>query len=127
MNKVVHFEIPYDDAERAKKFYTNVFGWEKQEIPDMSYTMVRTAEVDENFMLKEPGAINGGMYKRGGDAAKGPVIVIDVESAEEHVKKVEEAGGKVTRAKHQVGDMGFYAQVSDTEGNIIGIWENIKK
>ncbi|VVB85161.1 Uncharacterised protein [uncultured archaeon] len=27
MEKVVHFEIPADDLERAQKFYRNVFGW----------------------------------------------------------------------------------------------------
>jgi hypothetical protein len=28
MSKVVHFEIPAEDMERASKFYENVFGWE---------------------------------------------------------------------------------------------------
>ncbi len=27
MDRVVHFEIPYDDADRAKKFYQGIFGW----------------------------------------------------------------------------------------------------
>jgi predicted enzyme related to lactoylglutathione lyase len=26
-NNVVHFEIFFDDLERAKKFYTEVLGW----------------------------------------------------------------------------------------------------
>ncbi|HLM21427.1 MAG TPA: VOC family protein, partial [Propionibacteriaceae bacterium] len=30
MRKVVHFEIPADDVDRAKKFYGSVFGWELQ-------------------------------------------------------------------------------------------------
>ena len=29
--------------------------------------------------------------------------------------------------KQQVGDMGYYSRVKDTEGNVIGIWQNIKK
>ncbi|HEV8088006.1 MAG TPA: VOC family protein, partial [Actinomycetota bacterium] len=28
MDKVVHFEITFDDQERAKKFYQSAFGWE---------------------------------------------------------------------------------------------------
>ena len=28
MPKVVHFELPFDDADRANKFYADVFGWE---------------------------------------------------------------------------------------------------
>jgi uncharacterized protein len=127
MDKVVHFEVPFDDKERAQKFYKDVFDWGMNDMPEMNYTIVHTVEVDDKMMPKESGAINGGMYKRGEGAAKGPVIVIDVSSIDEYVKKIEAAGGKVIRAKNQVGDMGFYAQVEDTEGNIIGIWEMIKK
>lgn len=68
MDKVVHFEIPVDDLDRAKKFYSSIFGWELQYYQfagGMTYTGVRTVPVDEKtYMPKEPGAINGGMMKR---------------------------------------------------------------
>jgi len=127
MNKVVHFEITYDDKERCTDFYKKVFEWQLQDIPDMNYTMARTVDIDDKNMPKEPGAINGGMYKRDDKLSKSPVIVINVDSVDDHIKRVEQSGGKVVRPRVQVGDMGFYAQVSDTEDNIIGIWENIKK
>ena len=127
MNKVVHFEIPFDDAERAKKFYGEVFDWGIQDMPEVEYIIAHTAETDENFMVKEPGAINGGLYKRSEGLAQSPVLVIDVESIDEHLGKIAEAGGKITREKTEVGDMGLYAQVEDTEGNIIGIWEDLQK
>ena len=38
--RVVHFEIPYDDAARARAFYSDVFGWEAMEMPEMGYTLV---------------------------------------------------------------------------------------
>ncbi len=63
------------------------------------------------------------------DKARFPVeqyiIVIDVASVDEHIEKVKAAGGSVFRDKMAVGNMGFYAQVKDTEGNIIGLWENV--
>ena len=127
MDKVVHFEIPFDDAARAQKFYKSVFGWKITEVPEMNYHMVHTVDIDENRMPKEAGAINGGMYKRGENTAKSSVIVISVANIDDYIKKVKKAGGKVVAAKNQVGDMGFYAQVSDTEGNVIGIWEMIAK
>ena len=127
MDKVVHFEIPFDNGERATKFYKEVFNWQMQSIPEMNYTMVHTVKIDKNNMPTEPGAINGGMYKRDKNSSKSPVLVIDVSSVDKYAKKIEKAGGKVTRQKTKVGDMGFYAQVADTEGNIIGIWETIKK
>ena len=127
MNKVVHFEIPFDDAERAKTFYGEVFGWGLQDMPEMEYIMARTAETDEQFMIKEPGAINGGLYKRAEGLAQSPVLVIDVDSLDEHLEKITAAGGTITREKTHVADMGLYAQVKDTEGNIIGVWEDLQK
>jgi uncharacterized protein len=127
MNKVVHFEIPFNDKAKCMEFYEKVFGWQFQDVPEMNYVIARTGEVDNNYMMKEKGAINGGMYRRDEKSAQGPVIVIDVQSVDEHIEKIKEAGGKVFREKMQVGEMGFYAQVKDTEGNIVGIWENVKK
>lgn len=91
----------------------------------MDYYMVTTVETDEKQMPKEPGAINGGLMKR---QVKGesPVIVVNVPSVDDYLKKVEEAGGKVVMPKMQVGDMGLYARVTDTEGNVIGIWQDLK-
>jgi len=125
MDKVVHFEVPYDDLERAKKFYIDVFGWKIQSMPEMNYNIVHTVDVDEQQMPKDKGAINGGMYKRDDLSAKGPVIVISVQSIDESIKKIEKVGGKVFKSKVSVGQMGFYAQIIDTEGNIIGLWENV--
>lgn len=127
-NKVVHFEVPYDDKDRVQEFYSNVFGWKMQDMPEMNYLITHTVDVDDEMMPVEKGAINGGFYQRDdGNAAKSPVLVIDVENIEDHLKKIEEAGGSVVVPMVQVGEMGLYAQVNDTEGNIIGIWQNIKK
>ncbi len=122
MDKVVHFEIPYDDAERARKFYSHVFGWKINHVPEMNYDIVHTVEVDEKQMPKESGAINGGMYKKDEKSAQYPVIVIGVKNVDEAVKKAEKAGGKIFKNKIAIGKMGFYAQVRDTEGNIIGVF-----
>ncbi|MFQ5598742.1 MAG: VOC family protein [Nitrospiria bacterium] len=125
MDKVVHFEIPSDDIERTKKFYSDTFGWETQTIPDMNYTMLTTVSADENNMPKESGAINGGMYKRDAGFSKSPVVVIGVASIEDALKKVQANGGKVVKDRIQFGNMGLYAQVSDTEDNIIGLWQDL--
>ena len=127
MNKIVHFEIPFDDKEKAMKFYKDIFGWELNDMPEMNYVIAHTVKVDEKFMPKESGAINGGMYKRDENSAQSPVLVIDVPSVDDYAKKIEKIGGKIIRPKHKVGEMGYYAQFEDTEGNVLGIWETIKK
>ncbi len=129
MDKVVHFEIPADDMERAKHFYGSIFGWEMADMPmpgGMKYMGITTVPMDDKHMPKEPGAINGGMMQRS-EAVRGPVFAINVSSVDDYVKKVEAAGGKVVMPKMEVGGMGYYAYVTDTESNVIGLWQDIKK
>ena len=127
MNKVVHFEIPYDDQQRAQKFYQDVFGWQINKFADMDYYIATTCKTDPKTMMPtELGAINGGFLKKD-PTGEHPVIVIDVPSVDEHIKKIESAGGKVVMPKTQIGDFGLYARVADTEGNVIGIWQLLKQ
>lgn len=129
MNGVVHFEIPVDDLERARAFYA-IFGWDLQDypMPDGSkYIGMRTVPVDEKTrMPKEVGAINGGMMLRT-KQVQSPVFAINVASIDAMVKKIENAGGSVVKPKVDVMGMGFYAYVKDTEGNVVGLWEDAKK
>lgn len=122
MPKVVHFEIPAEDLDRAKNFYGSIFGWELQDMEGMDYTIVRTVAVDEQQMPTEPGAINGGMMRRSADTPS-PVLTIDVHSIDEALKRIEEAGGSVVRPRQEIPGMGAYAYFKDTEGNTLGLWE----
>ncbi|MCH9657833.1 VOC family protein [archaeon] len=129
MNSVVWFEMPFDESERAQKFYKDVFGWNINSVPNMEdYLLANTTDTDPQTMQpKNPGAINGGMSKRNSNTAQHPVVVIQVDSIDEHAKKIESSGGKIVMSKTDIGAFGFYARVSDTEGNEIGIWEQAKQ
>ena len=122
MDKVVHFEIPFENKQRAMKFYTDSFGWNLTEMPEMNYVMASTVAVDEQHMPKEPGAINGGLFPRPKDAPY-PTIYIGVASLEATIKKVEAGGGKVVTPITPIPGMGAYARVADTEGNVIGLFQ----
>jgi predicted enzyme related to lactoylglutathione lyase len=41
-NRVVHFDIYVDDAERAIAFYQKVFGWTIQKVDGMDYWLSDT-------------------------------------------------------------------------------------
>lgn len=124
MNSVVWFEMPFDESERAQKFYQDVFGWQIMKVPEMEYFLATTTQTDPQTMQpKNPGAINGGMSKRDSTTAQHPLVVIGVDSIDVHVKKIEGSGGKIIMSKTDIGEFGFYARVADTEGNEIGIWE----
>jgi len=93
----------------------------------MPYSFAVTTPVDDNMQPKEPGGINGAMYQRGEAGSHSPAVVLEVDSCELRVKDVEAAGGSVAFSARQVGDMGTYAQVKDSEGNIIGLWKSLKQ
>ncbi len=122
--KVVHFEIPFDDAARARGFYNDAFGWNLMEMPDMQYTIASTGPTSEEGMPSEPGFINGGLFARGADEPRGPVFIIDVPDIEVALAKIESLGGATKVAKMPVGEMGFCAYFADPEGNVLGLWEN---
>jgi predicted enzyme related to lactoylglutathione lyase len=124
LDKIVHFEIPADDIARAKEFYSSGFGWQLEDMVEMDYTVVRTVEVDDQQIPKEPGAINGGMFKRSPETPS-PVITISVDSINDSLKKVEAGGGSVVQPRQEIPGMGAYAYFKDTEGNVMGLWENM--
>jgi predicted enzyme related to lactoylglutathione lyase len=124
MDKVEHFEIPYDQPERATKFYSQAFGWQIQAMPEMQYHMVTTTPVGPDFRPTEPGAINGGMFKREAQL-KSPTLVVGVQEIKAAVERVKAAGGKIIQEPKKVGEMGIVAYFQDPEGNVLGLWQNL--
>ena len=129
MNSVVHFEVPVDNWERAKKFYQDNFGWQIQDMkgPDgeLFYMMSYTADTDPaTFMVKQAGAINGGLFKRG-TADSSARIVVQVDSIEDAIKKVEASGGKKLSGPDPIPN-GRYVKFTDSEGNVMGMIDNKK-
>lgn len=122
MNRVVHFEIPVDDADRARTFYAGAFGWQMNSMPGMGYTLVTTTEPDATGVPAEPGGINGGLLLRTGPITA-PIVTVEVDDVNEALARVEELGGKVALGRQPVGDMGFSAYFIDPEGNVVGLWQ----
>lgn len=131
MDKVQHFEIPTDDLARARGFYEAVFGWKTTEypMPNMApYVGLTTGSAEANGTGKEAGFINGGMFERGKDfPITAPTIAVVVPDLDAALEKVRANGGTVYMEKKDVGGMGLYAYVKDTEGNIIGVWQDTVK
>ncbi len=123
-DKVVHFELPADNLERAQEFYRRAFDWSINTIPGMGYTLVQTTPSAKDGSPTEPGAINGGMLTRQ-PPIQNPVITIQVASIDDSLQQIEKLGGQVLRGKQPVGDMGFAAYFSDSEGNVLGLWQTV--
>ncbi len=119
MNPVVHFELPYEDRERAQRFYATAFGWKTQFLgPDMGdYVLLTTATTDAKPGTPA-GTIDGGMFPKKPDVpAQYPAIVIAVSDIDDAMKVVRDAGGEVLGDPHTIPGVGRYVSFLDPEGN----------
>ncbi|HJV98317.1 MAG TPA: VOC family protein [Arthrobacter sp.] len=126
MGAVVHFEIPADNEDRARKFYQSVFGWTFQVLPEMEYSLAMTTPLNEQGVPAEPGAINGGIFRRG-DMLQAPVVTIDVDDIDAALEEISRTGGKTVRGRMEVPGSGWNAYFQDSEGNVIGLWQNARQ
>lgn len=124
MNRVSFFEIPSKDLERSKKFYTDLFGWQLNNL-DEDNIMATTTQSDENGQPTSPGAINGSIFRATKIGAAN--FVIEVDDIDAYLKKIEEAGGKIAVPKTDVPGMGSYARFLDPDKNTVGIWQNTQQ
>jgi len=119
MPTIVHFEVPADDVERSRKFYSDLFGWKMEKWPGMEsgmdYWIINTTDNEGGK------AVGGGMMKRQ-NPQQGITNFIDVTSVDEYSAKVQSLGGKIVAPKQAVPTMGYFAVCLDTENNTFGIW-----
>jgi predicted enzyme related to lactoylglutathione lyase len=128
MPTIVHFEIPSDNLERTKKFYTDLFGWKIEKMPgtdQREYWTFATTTNDKgggNNGGGEQRTVSGGMLER--QMPQEPIMIyIGIDSVTEYSNKVERLGGKVIKQKTEVPGYGWFAICTDTENNGFALWE----
>lgn len=120
-NAINWFEIPATDIGRAKKFYEQIFEiqMEEMEMPGMKYAMFPFNPMQ--------GKVAGGlaqspMHKPG---MTGSIIYLNANPDLQHVlDRIEKAGGKITLQKTSIGQNGFMAFFTDSEGNNMALHSN---
>jgi hypothetical protein len=121
MPTIAHFEIPSDDIERTKKFYTDLFGWKiekwsgTEDRHQEGYWLVTTTDAEGNK------AVTGGIMIR--HDLQGITNYFDVKSVQEYSSKVEKFGGKIITPKTPAPGVGYFAICKDTENNAFSIFE----
>ncbi len=121
MGRVIHFEVPVDNVERAEKFFSKTFGWklEQQNGPWGKYLAVITGDASE-------AGINGAFYKREDESAENARVinVLDIDDIDKHVKKIKEHGGEILYDKMVVKGVGYLAYFRDPGGNLLGMMQH---
>lgn len=127
MNPVVHFEMPYDDAQRIVRFYQAAFGWKLDILGEEMgrYVLATTAETDAKPDAPR-GAINGGFFPRRADwPAQVPSVVVAVPDIGAAMKKVAKAGGEVLGEPMEIPGIGQYVSFYDTERNRVSLLQPV--
>ena len=111
---ITWFEIPATDFARAVRFYEAIFASPLLHHADWPNMAI--------FPYERPaisGAIVSGNRK---PCAEGTVIYLNCEGRIDQVlRRVEKAGGRIVEPKNHIPNVGWVAEMFDTEGNRIGL------
>lgn len=115
------FELYVSDFEKAKEFYSALFGWQFNKSTTLGnpyYWIINTGE----------GSVSGGLMKKTEPQHSGQAVVLyaETEDIDGTLKKAETLGGKTVKAKTLISDKaGYFALFLDIDGNTMGLWSKV--
>ena len=124
MSNIAYFEVPADDVRRAKKFYTELLGWDfmPSRVPGIpvEYWNITTGKSRKDTLTM------GGLYQRREPSSRMLMYAV-VRNLDTALANVEKLGGTIVSPKMTLDSVGTLVTIIDSEGNLIGLWEQEKK
>lgn len=116
-NPFVHVELNTPDPEKAKAFYSKLFQWELEEIPNSAvpagtYTIVKVGT-----------GTGGGIMQQVAGGPAGWLAYVAVEDIHAATQKAKLLGGKIMKDVTEVPGMGWLSFIQDPTGSILGLWK----
>lgn len=102
--KMTWFEVPAEDAERARAFYGGLFGWQFQAFDEAG-----------DYQVTDEGAVSS-------SDRKGLLLYFSTSDIDASVSRVGELGGSAAEPGAIPG-VGRYATCTDTAGNAFGLFQ----
>lgn len=116
-NSFCHIEIPVKDLDRARKFYSQLFGWEIELHHEVDYALITTPN--------PPGA---GLMKVEEEAQVGIIPYIYVDDIDAVLERIKELGGSIVQEKVPVEEgKSWFALFTDPDGNLLGLYTEIEE
>ena len=119
-NPVVWFEIYVRDMRRAKAFYEAVLQVQLKKLETPA------TDISEMWSFPSQGdatGASGALVKMDGGPSNGngTIVYFACNDCATEAGRVPASGGKIMKDKFSIGQYGFIALVTDTEGNVIGL------
>ena len=115
-NNHSHFAIYIDDIDRAKEFYSNLFGWDYSSYVQDDFLQIKDSSDDDSKLI---GALQSRKYSPIKEKIIGFECSIAVENIDDLVSKIEANNGNIVMPKTEIPYVGWLVKFLDTEGNIV--------
>ena len=115
-NKLVHFAIYIDDMNRAKTFYTNLFGWNFNSYGPEDFLQIKHSNKKNAQLI---GALQSRKYNPLDKRINGFECSIEVDDIDTIIQAISENGGKIIIPKTEISHVGWLVKFLDTEKNIV--------
>lgn len=112
-NPFIHIELQTKDVDSSKKFYSNMFDWKLEDIPDKDYTIITVGDGTGGGIMKNPlpGTSDNWL----------PYIL--VEDAVASTKKALSLGAAICKDVTEIPGVGWFSVISDPTGAAFGLWQ----
>jgi len=120
-NSFVHVELNTADPAKAKTFYSKLFQWQLEDVPnpavpDGSYTVIKVGT-----------GTGGGIMKQVPGGPSGWLAYVEVDDIQAATAKAKSLGGKVMKDVTEVMGMGWLSFIQDPTGAVLGLWKSKSK
>jgi len=115
-NNLVHFAIYIDDMNRAKTFYTNLFGWNFNSYGPEDFLQIKHNDKKDAQLI---GALQSRKYNPIDERINGFECSIEVDDIDAIIQAISENGGEIIMPKTEIPHVGWLVKFLDTEKNIV--------
>lgn len=112
-NPFCHVELNTSDLKKAKDFYSKLFDWKLEDMPDGNYTLIKVGEGTGGGMMKNPMPGTPSFW----------LSYVQVDDIEAATKKAKSLGASVMKDVTPVMDYGFFSVLADPTGAHFALWK----
>jgi hypothetical protein len=116
----VHVEFPTTDPAQSAQFYSGLFGWEMNHMPEFDYWTFSSGE-RQGGGFNKIGNGEGGFQVKAGEV----LVYVQTDDIERDLAKAEQLGGSVVSPKQEIPGIGWYGVFRDPVGNQVGLYTGL--